>query len=145
MPKAFQNLSMVIMDGPFSCLDPYGRTGLHLIGNVTEAIHETNVGKAAHISDNLIPYINKGLLENVAVTKFKKFIESAVPFIDEIKNAKYVASMFTVRTVLPHKDDTDERPTIVKKLDEKTITVFAGKIGNCVEAAEEVVAHVAQN
>ena len=45
--------------------------------------------------------------------------------------------MYTIRTVLPYKDDTDERPTIVKKQDNNFI-LFSGKIGNCVEAANRI-------
>ena len=46
--------------------------------------------------------------------------------------------MYTVRTVLPNKDDTDERPTIVNKK-ENNFILFSGKIGNCIEASEHIV------
>ena len=45
--------------------------------------------------------------------------------------------MYTIRTVWPYKDDTDERPTIVNKQD-NNIVLFSGKIGNCVEAANRI-------
>ena len=43
-----------------------------------------------------------------------------------------------IRTVLPHKDDTDERPTIVTKQN-KDYILFSSKIGNCVNAASNVI------
>ena len=43
------------------------------------------------------------------------------------------------RTVLPYKEKTDTRPTLVTKIDDRTVTIFSGKIGNCVEAAEEAL------
>ena len=46
--------------------------------------------------------------------------------------------MYTVRTVLPDRDATDERPTLVSQIDEQVIQVFSGKLGNCVEAARAV-------
>ncbi len=46
--------------------------------------------------------------------------------------------MFTVRTVLPNLDNTDARPTIVRKLKNNIISIFSGKIGNCIQAADEV-------
>ena len=46
--------------------------------------------------------------------------------------------MYTVRTVLPNKDNTDERPTIVKQQDNDFI-LFSGKVGNCVEAADTII------
>ena len=50
-----------------------------------------------------------------------KFIKSSLEFFPEIKNAKYVGSMFTIRAVPPRVEDTDERPTLVKKINEKVI------------------------
>lgn len=49
-----------------------------------------------------------------------------------------MGSMYTIRTVLPNKDKTDERPTIVTKQNNDFI-LFSGKIGNCIEAADEVI------
>ena len=65
-------------------------------------------------------------------------MESTEVFIPDIKEAKYVGSMFTVRTVLPNKEKTDERPTIIRKVDNKTFTVFSGKLVSCMTAAAEV-------
>ena len=57
---------------------------------------------------------------------------------------EHVGSMFTIRTVLPGLDATDERPTLVTAVDERLVTVFSGKVGTCVRAAEEVAAIVAE-
>ena len=38
LPEQYKNKSVVIMDGPFMCIDPYGDTGLHVMGNVVHAI-----------------------------------------------------------------------------------------------------------
>ena len=46
--------------------------------------------------------------------------------------------MYTIRTVLPYKDETDERPTIVTKQDDDYI-LFSSKIGNCVTAASDII------
>ena len=52
--------------------------------------------------------------------------------------------MYTVRTVLPNKDDTDERPTIVTKQNDNFI-LFSGKVGNCVEAAKKIINLIDEN
>ena len=77
------------------------------------------------------------------MTKYLQLITSE--FFPKIKNAKYVGSMFTVRVVPPRVEDTDERPTLVKKINEKIITVFSGKITTCVEAAKEVKKIIQEN
>ena len=142
LPKAFDKKSLVIVDGPFMCLDPMGRTGLFVMGNVVHAIHQSNVGAMPVFADTFKPLLNRGIVKNPPVTNFDLFISSAAEFIPAIAEAEHIGSMFTVRTVLPHQDATDSRPTVVEAIDDKIITVFSGKIGNCVEAAEKVCAMV---
>ena len=50
--------------------------------------------------------------------------------------------MFTIRTVLPNTDATDTRPTLVHRVSERLVTLFSGKIGTCVVAADQVVSLV---
>lgn len=44
LPEQFYRKSIVVLDGPFFCIDPYGRSDMHLMGNVVHAIHATNTG-----------------------------------------------------------------------------------------------------
>ncbi len=139
LPEAFAKKGIVIMDGPFMCVDPFGRTGLFILGNVIEAIHQTNIGTRPFIDEALKSVLNRGVVRNPPVTKFRHFIEAGSRFIPELKRAKQVGSMFTVRTVLPYQEATDARPTIVSAVDKNFISIFSGKLVNCVEAAEDVV------
>jgi len=138
LPKEFKNKSIVVLDGPFMCVDPYGTTNLFLMGNVDHAIHEANIGKFPVIINKYHKLLNKGVIKDPPITNFKKFIDSTEHFIPLITKAKHVGSMYTIRTVLPYKDKTDERPTIVRRINRKIFTVFSGKIANCVEAAEKI-------
>ena len=132
-------MSIVVMDGPFFCIDPYSTTDLHVMGNVVHAIHATNVGYFPEIPNEYKFLLNKGIVKSPNVTKIDKFLEMAAIFMPDMKDAEYIGSMFTIRTVLPNVDATDERPTLVSKINNKIINVFSGKIGNSVEAAKEVV------
>mgnify|MGYP001560344121 CR=1 FL=1 len=138
LPEVFNNKSIVIIDGPLFCVDPYGRSGKFLMGNVVHAIHEANIGKFPKIDDRYSKMLDSGIIKKPQVTKFREFIESAAEFMPEIKKAKHVGSMFTIRTVLPYIEKTDARPTIVEKIDNRIITVFSGKIPTCVDAAESI-------
>ena len=138
-PREFQKKSIVIMDGPFTCIDPVGEGLLHVIGNVVHAIHATNIGKHPEIPKVFRGVLNQGVVIKPPVTNFSKFIESAEYFMPAVKKAEYIGSMFTIRTVLPHVDKTDTRPTLVDQIDDRIINVFSGKIGNCVTAADRVV------
>ncbi len=139
LPHEFNKQCLVIMDGPFMCVDPLGHTGNFILGNVVHAIHQTNIGKKPEYDKKFKPLLNRGIIRNPPVTNFKKFIESGIEFIPALAKAKHVGSMFTFRTVMPHKEKTDERPTIINKIDPKMVTIFSGKIGNCVEAAEKIL------
>ena len=78
-----------------------------------------------------------GLLKIPSHTNYEQFIKSSLKFFPEIKNAEYIGSMFTIRAVPPRAEDTDERPTLVTKINEKIISIFSGKITTCVEAANQ--------
>lgn len=138
LSERFKGKSIVVMDGPFMCIDPLACTGLFVLGNVVHAIHQTNVGKAPLIPDSYKPLINCGVIDKPPITRFDRFISSATEFFYDIQNAEHVGSMFTIRTVLPYKDDTDERPTIVEHIGNGIITIFSGKLGTCVAAANQV-------
>lgn len=138
LPKRYAGKSIVVMDGPFMCFDPYSDTDLHVAGNVVHALHNTNIGDSAQIPPAYRNLLNKGIIDNPIYTNVPRFIESAKQFFPDIVEAEHKGSMFTVRTVLPNKDSTDERPTLVD-FKGKNIYLFSGKIGNCVEAAQIII------
>ncbi|MBX4199203.1 FAD-binding oxidoreductase [Candidatus Parcubacteria bacterium] len=139
LPTKYKGKSIVVMDGPFFCIDPYSITDMHVMGNVVHAIHASNTGFFPIVPDDIKPLLNKGIVKNPPVTNIERFLQVATKFMPDLKDAEYVGSMFTVRTVLPNVDKTDERPTLVSKVGDKIIHVFSGKIGNCMEAASEVL------
>jgi subtilase family serine protease len=138
LSKSFKNKSIVIMDGPFMCIDPLANTDLHLLCNVQHEIHQTNVGKFHEIQKKYEHLLDNGIIKNPSHTNYDKFIKSSIEFFPEIKDAEYIGSMFTIRAVPPRAENTDERPTLVTKINEKVISIFSGKITTCVEAARQV-------
>ena len=140
LPEKFKNISFVVQDGPFTCIDPFGRTGLTLMGNVVHAIHTHNIGKYPVVPDEFREVLNKGVIKNPKKTNLKKFLDAAEKFFPGIaKEAEHIGSMFTFRTVLPYREHDDARPTIVEQIDDKTISVFSGKIPTCIDAANQVL------
>jgi predicted dehydrogenase len=145
LPEKFKNMSVVIQDGPFTCIDPFGETGLFLMGNVTHAIHHKNIGRAPEIPEEYKEILNNGIIKNPKITKIKEFLDSAERFFPGIKEgAEHIGSMFTIRTVLPYREHDDARPTIVEEINEKIVSIFSGKIPTCVDAAEQVL-QIAKN
>ena len=140
LPEKFRNMSVVIQDGPFTCIDPYGESGLSLMGNVTHAIHHRNIGKVPEIPEQYRELLNNGIIKNPKITKVSSFLKDAEKFFPGIRDgAKHIRSMFTIRTVLPYREHDDARPTTIREINDRLISVFSGKIPTCVEAAEQVL------
>ena len=140
LPRSFGNTDIVIVDGPFMSVGPIGRTGAYVLGHVEHAIHHSNVGPRPHIPKDIEPYLNKGVVKHPPLTRIGDFITSGSAFIPALGQAAHVGSMYTIRAVLPYRDATDERPTLVEPAGTKVIKIFSGKISNCVEAARTACA-----
>ena len=139
LPDKYKNKSIVVMDGPFMCLDPYGQDGLHVLGNVVHAIHDTNIGFKPVIKDKFKDYLNNGVIQNPKITKINKFIESANEYFEGFNDLEHIGSMYTIRTVLSNREHDDARPTMVTQENEKTFSIFSGKIVTCVGVVDEII------
>lgn len=139
LPSEFTKKGVVIMDGPFTCVDPLGNSNQFVIGNVVHAIHQRTIGKLPEIPASFTQLLNKGIIANPPITNFTKFIESASFYFKNLNQAKHIGSMYTYRTVLPKREHDDARPTLVEQIDNRTITIFSGKIPTCIQAAKEVL------
>ena len=138
LPQEYQGKSIVIMDGPFMCLDPYGQRN-HVLGNVVHAIHETNIGEEPIVSDELKQYLNKGVIEKPKHTNIDKFIETGKRFFKDFHKLKHIGSMYTIRTVLKNRDHDDARPSLVNHEGGNVYSLFSGKIDTCVDSANELI------
>lgn len=138
LPSEFENKGIVVMDGPFMCIDSLGTTGSFIMGNVIHAIHKSNIGKFPIFDPKYKNLLNSGIIKKPSKTNYKLFIRSAVKFIPLIERAKYLGSMYTFRCVLPYKESTDERLHAIKIINKKVLTVFSSKIANSVECAVAV-------
>lgn len=139
LPTKYRDVSHVIMDGPFTCIDPYGNEGYHVIGNVVHAIHQTQFEKFPIIPEQFSSLLNMGPIEAPKISKFDQFKETYSEYFDDVEDIIHVSSMFTFRTVLPKKEADDARPTNITTLRDGSIQVFSGKIVTCCTAATQVL------
>lgn len=141
LPSAFAETSVVVMDGPFMCVDPYGRTDRFLLDNVVHAVHERSVGLRPEFDPEYERLLNSGVIRDPELTAFDSFVEHGSEFFPDLPEADHVGSMYTVRTVLPDVEETDARPTLVEQ-DADVFVLFSGKIPNCVTAADELLRRI---
>lgn len=137
LPVQFKKKSFVVLDGPFMCIDPLGDTQLHVMGHVKHAIHHTNVGKFPEIPEEFEPLMNIGITVP-KITNFSKFCLDGQRFFNNF-NPKHIGSMYTIRTVLPNREEDDARPSYVTRHNEKLYSIFSGKISTAVEIANQLI------
>jgi hypothetical protein len=142
LPEPYKRNSVVVMDGPFMCVDPYSTSGYHLLGNVVHAIHEAQDSAVPDFESRVARHANLGLVRNPEYSNFDSFIRSASEFFRYTDDYRYVGSFFTTRTVLANRDYDDARPTIVTRLNDLVVSVFSGKVNSCIKAADEICAMV---
>lgn len=141
LPPLFQDTSLVVMDGPFMCFDPYGNTDDFLLGNVVHATHDKVVGVRPDFDEKYDEVLNNGIIEPNTLSKFEDFIRHGSEFIPELSRADHIGSFYTVRTVLADVEDTDKRPTLVER-DGNIFKLFSGKIASCVPAAQTIASEL---
>jgi glycine/D-amino acid oxidase-like deaminating enzyme len=139
LPEAFRNTSIVVVDGPFGCIDPLDETPLHVLGHVTKTIHWENTGTKAFVPEHLEPLIDAGLINRPPVTNVWEVVHHLARYVPGVGDAGYEGSSYVVRAVLAHQEATDRRPTLVTRHNERVISVFSGKLGTAVRAAQEVL------
>ena len=139
LPPSFRDTSMVVVDGPFGCIDPLDDTPLHVLGHVVHTIHAETTGPWPTIPAHLANLIDKGFVSDPPVTRFREVVDDLARYVPNLGDAQYVGSSFTLRAVLAHQERTDARPTLIDRLDPQTIRIFSGKLGTACRAAQQAV------
>lgn len=138
LPKEWEYRSLVVIDGPFFCLDRHFAMGCHVMGHVEHAIHSSNIGFFPEIPPEFSEYSNSGLILHRPLTNFPRFRDAAKEYLPGL-DIKTLGSMYTVRTVLPYRDSDDARPSHITRHSDRLYSIFSGKIGTCVDIADELV------
>jgi glycine/D-amino acid oxidase-like deaminating enzyme len=135
---AYARRSFVVLDGAFVSLDPVPGSRLHLLYDVAHSVHAANVGLAPEVPGHLAHLLDRGPVVTPH-TRVGAMLATARRFLPGLGDPAYKGSSFTVRAVLPGVEETDERPTLLRR-DGRVVHVLAGKIDGAPAAAERVVA-----
>ena len=147
LPETYRDTSIVVLDGDFCCLDPHEWSELHVLGHVSLTIHDENIGPYPRANEKLRGLIERGLtrdyIEGIRdVSRVRSVVESMAAFIPGVVDARYFGSMFAFRAVLAGVEETDARPTLVKRLDDQVVKIFSGKLGTAVSAGRQALAMI---
>lgn len=139
LPPSFEGVSIVVVDGPFGCVDPMDDTPLHVLGHVRHTVHAENVGAAPDIPSHLRAMLHNGIIRTPRPTRFGEVVEDLRRYVPGVAKAFHVGSVFVLRAVLAHQEATDCRPTLVEPIDHQVVKIFSGKLGTAVRAARDAL------
>ncbi len=138
LPRKYKNKSFVVIDGNFVCCDPYLGTNYHLLSDVYNSKLEIQNSKNYQFKSNKKFFANKPPKKKLEISRFSKFIKNSSKYLPFLNNAKYIKSMFTIRTLLSNKEKTDERTSNVRKINDKLYVVLTGKWNTTVQIAKNI-------
>ncbi len=138
VPPALKGLGITVMDGPFFSMMPFPARGLHTLSHVRYTPH-------MHWNDQrgIDPY--QKLSDYERATRVDRMIRDVARYLPSVLQAKYVESLFEVKTILVKNEGDDGRPILFEKHQELPgcYTVLGGKIDNIydvlVKLDEEVI------
>lgn len=132
-PPSLRGLGLTVMDGPFFSMMPFPARDLHTLSHVRYTPH-------LHWQDQrgIDPY--QKLDDYDRATRVDRMVRDVSRYLPAVLDAKYVESIFEVKTILSKNERDDGRPILF----EKNLTlpgcysVLGGKIDNIYDVLEKL-------
>ena len=133
MPDSLKNIGITVMDGPFFSMMPFPPRGLHTLSHVRYTPHFSWKDQ-----QDIHPY--KKLEEYDQATRSDRMVRDAARYLPDVLEAKYVDSLFEVKTILIKNETDDGRPILFEKHPELPgcDSVLGGKIDNIYDVLEKL-------
>ncbi|MDD2774361.1 MAG: FAD-dependent oxidoreductase [Gallionella sp.] len=133
VPPELKNLGITVMDGAFFSMMPFPSRGLHTLSHVRYTPH-------LHWNDQqgIDPYSKLNNYDKA--TRVDRMVRDAARYLPTVQNAKYVDSLFEVKTVLIKNEGDDGRPILFEKHQDMLgcYSVLGGKIDNIYDILEKL-------
>ena len=128
-------IGITIMDGPFFTILPFGKTNKFLLYHVDLSVIDAEVNTRLNLE-----WLSKETSPLSKLDKeeyFNMMIDQCKNFIPALKDSKLIGFLEGPRMVLPKRDDSDARPSLITNTNDY-IEIFSGKIDHSVWVADEV-------
>lgn len=136
-PRALAGLGITVMDGPFFSLTPFPPRGLHTLTHVryTPHWHWTEVGSER---------VEFDFAAHAEETRVDRMLRDAERYVPAIRGARYVESMYEIKTVLAKNETDDGRPILFDRHPEwpHCYSILGGKLDNIYDVLERLDAEV---
>jgi glycine/D-amino acid oxidase-like deaminating enzyme len=132
-PPELEGLGVTVIDGPFFSMMPFPARGLHTLSHVRYTPHFSWKDK-----QGVDPY--KKLDEYDRATRVDRMVRDVGRYLPALLEAKYVESLFEVKTVLVRNEGDDGRPILFEKHPELLgfYSTLGGKIDNVYDVLERL-------
>lgn len=131
LPASLNSLGITVMDGPFFSMMPFPAKGLHTLSHVRYTPH-------LHWSDQkgINPY--EKLRHYERDSRVDRMRRDVGRYIPEVLKAKYIESLFEIKTILVKNEVDDGRPILFEKYRSLPgcYSVLGGKIDNIYDVLE---------
>jgi hypothetical protein len=133
VPEALKEIGVTVMDGLFFSMMPFPARGLHTLSHVRYTPHFSWKDE-----QGVDPY--KKLEEYDRATRVDRMVRDVGRYLPAVLEAKYVDSLFEVKTVLVKNEGDDGRPILFEKHTELPgcYSVLGGKIDNIYDVLEKL-------
>jgi glycine/D-amino acid oxidase-like deaminating enzyme len=132
-PPALTGLGVTVMDGPFFSMMPFPARGLHTLSHVRYTPH-------MHWTDErgIDPY--RKLCDYDRATRVDRMVRDVGRYLPAVLDARYVDSLFEVKTVLVKNEGDDGRPILFETHPALPgyYSVLGGKIDNIYDVLEKL-------
>lgn len=133
VPSVLKDLGVTVMDGPFFSIMPFPSSELHTLSHVRYTPHLSWKDEPG-----IDPY--QKLTTYQCVTRSEYMVRDAGRYLSAILNAKYVDSLFEIKTILVKSDRDDGRPILLEKHPEFSgyYSILGGKLDNIYDVFEKL-------
>lgn len=132
-PPSLNGLGITVMDGPFFSMMPFPARGIHTLSHVRYTPHI-----CWNDEHGIDPY--QKLNSYQRATRIGRMIRDVGRYLPAVFDAKYVDSLFEVKTVLVKNEGDDGRPILFEKHPELPgcYSILGGKIDNIYDVLEKL-------
>jgi hypothetical protein len=133
VPSELAGMGITVMDGPFFSMMPFPSRGLHTLSHVRYTPHLSWADMAG-----VDPY--QRLDSYHRTTRVDRMVRDVMRYMPAIADAKYVESLFEVKTVLVKNEGDDGRPILFERHAElpNFYSILGGKIDNIYDVLEKL-------
>lgn len=133
MPDALKNIGITVMDGPFFSLMPFPSRDLHTLSHVRYTPHFNWKDECG-----IDPY--QKLYSYEKLTRMDRMVRDVRRYLPAVIDAKYVESIFEIKTVLIKNEGDDGRPILFERHRDQPgcYSILGGKIDNIYDALEKL-------